>query len=61
MAHLQIDVEANTDIKDITAQPGGSVFADVRVVVREGVSASEAHKALQAISSAIIGDQIDLK
>ena len=61
MTNLQIDIDANVDVKDITATPGGAVTADVRVVIRDGVTASEAHNALKAISSALVGDQINLR
>ena len=55
-----IDVNSDVDIKDIVAESGGAVSRDVRVTIRPGVTTAEAHKALQAISSALIGDQIKL-
>ncbi len=60
MENHVIDIDANIDIKDIAASSGGAVTNDVRVTIRPGVTTAEAHKALQAISSALIGDQIKL-
>ncbi len=60
MENTIIDIDSNVDIKDIVAEPGGAVLKDVRVTIRPGVTTAEAHKALQAISSALIGDQIKL-
>jgi hypothetical protein len=36
--NTQIDIEANADLKDISAEPGGAVTNEVRVTIREGVS-----------------------
>ena len=55
-----IDIEANADMKDVSATEGGTVNNDVRVVIAANVTKAEAHKALQVISSALIGDQIQL-
>ena len=60
MENTIIDIDSNADIKDIAASSGGAVTNDVRVTIRPGVTTAEAHKALQAISSALIGDQIKL-
>ena len=57
----KIDIDSNADLKDITAETGGEVDNDIRLVIRQGVSKSEAHKALQAISNALIGDAITLE
>lgn len=59
--NTQIDIMANADLKDVSSEPGGAVSAEVRVVIRKGVSKAEAHKALQVISSALIGDAITLE
>ena len=56
----KIDIDANADIKDIRAEEGGEVHNEVRVTIAAGVSKSEAHRALQSISSVLIGDQIKL-
>ena len=56
-----IEVPHNVDPKDITAESGGSVMdGGVRVVIADGVSKSEVHKALNAISSVLISDSIEL-
>ena len=47
-------------MNDIVAEDGGAVTNDVRVTIRRGTSTQQVHKALQSISSAIIGDQIKL-
>jgi len=61
MTNTKIDIEANADLKDIIGEPGGDVSNEVRVTIREGVTKAEAHKALQAISNALIGDAITLE
>ena len=60
MENYNIDIYSNADMKDITLEDGGDVTNDVRVTIRRGSSTQEVHKALQSISSAIIGDQIKL-
>ena len=60
MENFIIDIDSNADMKDITAESGGAVTHDVRVTVRPGVSKQEVHRALQSISSVLIGDQIVL-
>jgi hypothetical protein len=47
-------------MKDITAERGGAVTHELRVTIRPGVSKQAAHRALQSISSALIGDQVNL-
>jgi len=60
MENHVIDIDSNIDMKDIVAVTGGDVKNDIRVTIRQGVSKQEAPKALQAISSVLIGDQIKL-
>ena len=60
MTNQIIDIKTNTDLNKITASPGGSLTHDVQVVIRSGVTTSEAHKALLAITAALIGDNIQL-
>lgn len=60
MPNTVIDIEANADLRDVSAGPGGAVNNEVRVVIADGVTKAEAHKALQVISSALIGDAIKL-
>ncbi len=60
MENTIIDIPANADIRDITAESGGAVSGDIRVTIKHGLSKQAAHQALQAISSALIGDQIKL-
>ena len=60
MSNHIIDVHHNVDPKDITAEIGGVTTHGVRVVIGEGVTASEAHKCLGAITNALVGDQIKL-
>jgi hypothetical protein len=60
MDNTTIDIDLNDDIRAVVAEDGGAVGRDVRVVIRGGVTKSEAHKALQAISSAINDGQIIL-
>jgi hypothetical protein len=55
-----IDVKSDIDINDISATTGGSVFGDVRVTFADGLDKAAAFKALQAISSALIGDKTQL-
>jgi hypothetical protein len=57
---MKIDIRANEDMKNIVAEPGGSVENDVCVIIKDGVTAQQAHTALQSISSTLIGDQIKL-
>ena len=60
MENHNIDIDANADLKNIVAETGGTVTNDVRVMIKGGVSKAEAHKALQAISNALIGDAIKI-
>ena len=61
MENYIIDIDSNIDMKDIVAESGeAAVTNDVRVIIRQGVSKQEVHKALQAVSSVLIGDQIIL-
>ena len=60
MENFIIDIDSDIDMKDIVAERGGAVTHDVCVTIRPGVSKQEAHKALQSISSALIGDQVNL-
>ena len=61
MENYIIDIDHNEDLKNITAEKtDAAVSGDIRVTIRPGVTTAEAHKALQAISSALIGDQIKL-
>ena len=61
MENYIIDIDSNIDLKDIVAESGeAAVTNDVRVIIRQGVSKQEVHKALQAVSSVLIGDQIIL-
>lgn len=60
MPNTIIDVEHNIDPNNITSERGGAVTKDVRVTIREGVSKSEAHKALLVITSALACDQVEL-
>jgi hypothetical protein len=57
--HL-IDVHHNVDPATITAETGGETTHGIRVVIGEGVTTSEAHKCLGAITNALVGDQIKL-
>ncbi len=59
--NTQIDILANADLKDVSSEPGGDVSAEIRVTIASGVSKAEAHKALQTISSALIGDAVTLE
>jgi hypothetical protein len=61
MSNTIIDVASDSDPKDIIAEAGGAVTRDVRVTIREGVSKSQAHVALQAISNVLISDSIKLE
>lgn len=61
MENYIIDIDSNIDLKDIVAESGeAAITNDVRVIIRQGVSKQEVHKALQAVSSVLIGDQIIL-
>ena len=61
MENYIIDIDSNIDMKDIVAESGeAAITNDVRVIIRQGVSKQEVHKALQAVSSVLIGDQIIL-
>jgi hypothetical protein len=55
------DAGFQSAVKDVKSAPGGAVTAEVRLVVREGVSKAEAFKALQTISNALVGDAITLE
>ena len=60
MPNTLIDCGHNIDPKDITSEPGGATTNGIRVVIGEFVTAGEAHKCLNVIAAALIGDQIDL-
>jgi hypothetical protein len=60
MPNTLIDIDADDDLCDVTAGPGGAVNNEVRVVIADGVTKADAHKALQVISSALVGDAIKL-
>jgi len=61
MENYIIDIDSNIDLKDIVAESGeAAITNDVRVIIRQGVSKQEVHKALHAVSSVLIGDQIIL-
>ena len=61
MENFVIDIDSNIDMKDIVAESGeAAITNDVRVTIRQGVTKQEAHRALQSISSVLIGDQIVL-
>lgn len=60
MPNLLIDCDFDVDVKDITSEQGGATTNDIRVVVREGLTAAQAHQCLLAITNALIGDQVDL-
>ena len=58
MANHVIDISSNDGITTITAAEGGTVTNDVSVVIKEGVTKSEAQVALQSIVGALIGDAV---
>ena len=61
MENYIIDIEATADLKNITAEKtSAAVDNDVRVVIKSGVTKQQAHLALLAISSTLVGDQIVL-
>ena len=57
----KIDILANADLRDVSAESGGDVENEIRVTIASGVSKSEAFKALQTISSALVSDKIILE
>ena len=57
----KIDIRTNADLRDVSAESGGDVENEIRVTIASGVSKSEAFKALQTISSALVSDKIILE
>jgi hypothetical protein len=55
-----IEINANDDLRDVTAGPGGVTTKEIRLVIGEGVTKGEAHKALMMLGNAIISDNIQL-
>ena len=61
MENYLIDIDHNVDMKNITAEKtSATVDGDVRVIIKSGTSKQQVHLALQAISSVIVSDQINL-